>query len=275
MSIGARVSLGIVRYGFLTLAAVITVAPLLVIGSAALFRPGAPITGFAIPERFHWSTFAYAWIDGDFGRAFQTSAIIALVVVVVTGILAVSAGYALGTMRFRGGKISLYIFMSGIVTPYIALILPIYFEFQSVGLLGSYWGIVLAECGLYLGFGVFWMRAFFLSIPRSLVEAARLDGASSLQTLVRVLIPVARPAITTLMMLCFFASWNEYLVPLVLGGTGQAVTVSLALSSFQGQHLTDIPSLAAASLIVACPSLGVYVVMQRSFFRGLLEGAVK
>ena len=86
---------------------------------------------------------------------------------------------------------------------------------------------------------------------------------------------MVRPSLLTLMMLTFLSSWNEYLVPLILGGSGDLMTVSLGLSSFQGQHLTDVPSLAAGSLIVAGPALGIYVLTQRTFFRGLLEGATK
>jgi raffinose/stachyose/melibiose transport system permease protein len=165
--------------------------------------------------------------------------------------------------------------MAGIVTPYVALVVPMYFEFEQLGLLGGYWAFILPETGLYLGFGVFWMYTAFGAVPESLVEAAVLDGASSLQVLVRVLLPLLRPSLITLMMLTFLSSWNEYLVPLVMGGSGEKTTVSLGLASFQGQHLTDVPSLAAGSLLVAGPALGVYVLTQRTFFRGLLEGATK
>jgi raffinose/stachyose/melibiose transport system permease protein len=81
--------------------------------------------------------------------------------------------------------------------------------------------------------------------------------------------------IATLMMLTFLSSWNEYLVPLILDGDGRIQTVSLGLASFQGQHLTDVPSLAAASVIVAVPAVVIYLITQRSFFRGLLQGAIK
>lgn len=262
------------KYAFLTLASLITLMPLAVVAITALFRAGSPVSGVAIPHHLYWSTFTHAWSSGGFAAAFRTSGTIAVVVVLVVTVFSVSAGYALGTLNFRGSKAVLYVFMAGIVMPYVALVVPIYFQFQSLHLLGSIWTLILPECGLYLGFGVFWMHAFFVAMPRSLIEAARLDGASSLQTLVYVLVPIARPAITTLMLLTFLSSWNEYLVPLVLGA-GQTPTVSLGLASFQGQHLTDIPSLAAASLIVAAPAVVLYLLTQRSFFRGLLEGAVK
>lgn len=263
------------KYVFLVLASVVTLAPLVVVALTAFFKPGEPVSGISLPHGLNWSTFSYAWRSGEFSSAFRTSTIIAAVVVLVVTAFSISAGYALGTMRFRGSKALLYVFMAGICTPYVALVVPMYFQFQKLHILGSIWALILPECGLYLGFGVFWMHSFFVSVPVSLIEAARLDGANSFQILTRVLLPIAKPAVTTLMTLTFFSSWNEYLVPLVLGTGGQSQTVSLGLASFQGQHLTDIPSLAAASLIVAAPAVLIYLLTQRAFFHGLLEGAIK
>jgi raffinose/stachyose/melibiose transport system permease protein len=178
-------------------------------------------------------------------------------------------------MRFPGHRVLFYVFLSGMVVPYVVLVVPIYIEFQNTHLLDSYWGVILAESGLYLPFGVFWMHAFFTSVPRSLIESGHLDGASSLRVLVQILLPIGRPVIATLMMLTFLSSWNEYLVPLILAGDGRIQTVSLGLASFQGQHLTDVPSLSAAAIIVALPAVMIYLITQRSFFRGLLQGAVK
>jgi raffinose/stachyose/melibiose transport system permease protein len=265
----------VARYGLMVLGSVITLAPLVVVGFTAFLPPGTPTNGFAVPHELHWSTFSSAWESGGFAAAFRTTSIVAALVVLLVTVCSVLAGYGLSVLRFRGHRVLLYVFMSGIVTPYVALVIPMYFQFRSLGLLGGYPALVLAEAGLYLGFGVFWMTAFFRSIPRSLVEAALLDGAGPARILWSIFLPVSRPAVVTLMMLTFLSSWNEYLVPLILGSAQHTPTVSLGLASFQGQHITDIPSLAAASLIVAAPAVLLYVLTQRTFFRGLLDGAVK
>lgn len=275
MSRMTAVGHGSFRYGLLVLGSFITVAPLVLVVLAAFFKPGAPIDGISIPETWHWGTFAYAWSNGDFAESFRVTFIVAGVVVALVTTFSTLAAYALALMNFRGSKVLLHVFMAGIVTPYVALVIPIYFQFQALGLLGTYWGLILPEAGLYLGFGVFWMHSYFRSIPPSLVEAARLDGANSFRILWSIYLPVSKPAIVTLMMLTFLSSWNEYLVPLIIGGAGNTPTVSLGLASFQGQHLTDVPSLAAASLIVAAPAVVLYIITQRTFFRGLLDGAVK
>jgi raffinose/stachyose/melibiose transport system permease protein len=259
----------------LTILSLLTVAPLVVVVVTAFHPPGAPVSGLSLPDRWNLSTFGAAWQSGGFGGATVSSAIIAAAVVVLVSAGSISAGYAFGTMRFPGHRALFYLFLAGIVVPYVVLVVPIYLQFQSTGLLDSYWGLILAECGLYMSFGIFWMQAFFASVPRSLIESARLDGASSFRVLVQILLPIGRPAIATLMMLTFLSSWNEYLVPLILDGSGRIQTVSLGLASFQGQHLTDIPSLSAASVIVAVPAIAIYLITQRSFFRGLLQGAVK
>lgn len=264
-----------VRYAILVVMSVLTLGPLVVVGITAFFRPGSPISGVAIPHSLDWGTFRYAWDQGDFSSILSTSGLVAIAVVLIVTALSVLAGYAFGTMSFRGHRVLFYLFLSGIVMPYVILIIPIYLEFQSFGLADTYPGIIIPEAGLYLGFGVFWMQAFFSSSPKALIEAGRIDGASSFGILWRILVPTARPAILTLMMLTFLQSWNEYLVPLIMAGNGKVQTVTLGLASFQGQHITDVPSLAAASVIVAGPAIVVYIFTQRSFFRGLLEGAVK
>lgn len=271
----ARLTRNGLTYGVLLLGSFITLAPLVVVGLTAFFPPGTPVDGFSVPDELHWSTFTTAWENGGFSAAFRTTLIVGAAVVAIVTACSVLAGYALAVLPFRGHRVLLYVFMAGIVTPYVALVIPMYFQFQELGLLGGYRSLILAEAGLYLGFGVFWMTSFFRSIPSTLLEAARLDGASSLRILWSIYLPVSRPAVITLMMLTFLSSWNEYLVPLILGGASSTPTVALGLASFQGQHLTDVPSLAAASLIVAVPAVLLYVLTQRTFFRGLLDGAVK
>jgi raffinose/stachyose/melibiose transport system permease protein len=270
-----RPSETVTRYGLLTLVALGTLAPLVIVVLTALHKPGTSVSGVSWPRQWNWHTFTSAWDAGQFAQAFRSSAIISVAVVALVTAASIAAGYACATMNFPGHRLLFYVFLSGMVVPYVVLVVPIYLEFQNVHLLDSYWGLILAESGLYLPFGVFWMHAFFSSVPRSLIESGRLDGASSLRVLIQILLPIGRPVIATLMMLTFLSSWNEYLVPLILAGDGRIQTVSLGLASFQGQHLTDVPSLSAAAIIVALPAVMIYLITQRSFFRGLLQGAVK
>jgi raffinose/stachyose/melibiose transport system permease protein len=264
-----------VRYAVLGLASVLTLLPLVIVALVALFKPGTPITGVAVPSHPTFSAFPHAWDIGAFGQALRTSGVVSIAVVLIVTTMSILAGYAFGTMKFRGSSALFYLMLAGMTVPFNVMIVPLYFQFQSLRLADTYWGLILPESGIYLAFGVFWMRAYFLAVPRALIEAARIEGASSFRILWQILVPIGKPAILTLMMLTFLASWNEYLVPLVMSSSNSLQTVPLRLANFQGQYVSDIPSLAAASLIVAGPAVIVYVFTQRTFFRGLLHGAIK
>ena len=124
-------------------------------------------------------------------------------------------------------------------------------------------------------FGTFWMRAFFRSVPRSLVEAARLDGSSTWTTLWRVVLPLGRPAVLTMVVLVFMWTWNEFLLALVMVSDESLRTAPLGLAFFQGRNTSDEALLAAGAVIVAAPVVLVYLFLQRHFIRGMLSGAVK
>ena len=201
--------------------------------------------------------------------------IVAVTVVAVSTVLSILSGYAFGLMRFRGATALFYVFLLGLMVPIEAMIVPLYFDFRDLDLTDTYWALILPQIGLSVAFGTFWMRAFFLSTPRSLVEAARIDGASSWTTLWRVLVPFGRPAILTMMVLVFMWTWNEFLLALVMVSSEDQRTAPLGLAFFQGQHTSDLTLLAAGSVIVATPVVIVYVFLQRHFIRGMLTGAVK
>jgi len=195
---------------------------------------------------------------------------------VVSAVLSIGTGYAFGTMRFRGDNVIFAIVLLGIIFPYEATVIPLYYDFQRFDLLNTYWALILPQIGQSVSFGTFWMRAFFRSSPRSLIEAARIDGATSFGVLRRVLLPQARPALMTLGTLVFVYTWNEFLLALVLIQDPEKQTAPLGLSYFAGAARAGDPTkVAAASVLVAAPILVVYVFLQRHFIRGMLAGAVK
>lgn len=263
------------RHVLLIIAALVTVLPLLVVVLVALNRPGTPVSGVSLPRQWSLSAFSHAWQFGGFSTALRASVIVSVSVVAIVVAGATLAGYGFAMLRFPGSGILFYAILAGMSVPFTVMIIPLYFDFQSLGLANSYLGLILPESGIYMSFGVFWMRQFFRSMPPSLVEAARIDGAGSLRVLVSILLPVVRPALLTLTMLTFLASWNEYLVPLVMANSNSLQTAPLRLAVFQGQYVSDVPSLAAAALIVAGPPIVLYILTQRTFFRGLLQGAIK
>jgi raffinose/stachyose/melibiose transport system permease protein len=218
---------------------------------------------------------ATAWDEGNFGTYLRSSAIVAGAVVAISTVLSILAGYAFGLMRFRGAQVLFYVFLLGLMVPLEAIVVPLYYDLRDVGLTDTYWALILPQAALSTAFGTFWMRAFFRSVPRSLIEAARLDGSSSWVTLWRIVLPLGRPAVLTMVVLVFMWTWNEFLLALVMVSDESLRTAPLGLAFFQGRNTSDEGLLAAGALIVAMPVVIVYLFLQRHFIRGMLSGAVK
>jgi raffinose/stachyose/melibiose transport system permease protein len=263
-------------YAVLGVFAIVAIYPILTIFLLALHRRSDLVTGFSIPDTFTLDTFRQAWELGGFNRGLLNSFIVAASVAVATAVLSTLSGYAFGSMRFRGSSAIFYLLLIGLIFPYEATVIPLYYVFQDVGLTDNLWALILPQIGLSIPFGTFWMRAFFRSTPSALVEASRMDGASSLTTLLRVLVPQAWPALTTLMVLVFMWTWNEFLLALVMIQSDSLRTAPLGLAQFAGANRGQDPTLIAASaVLVALPIVVVYVFLQRTFIRGMFAGAVK
>jgi len=261
----------------LIIASVIAVYPLLSIILLALNEPGKRISGFTVPESITLENFFTAWERGAFGQALKSSAIIAVTVVAVSVALSVLAGYAFATMQFPFKNTLFVMLLAGLMLPYEALIIPLFFGFQDLGIVDTRWAAILPQIGFSVSFGTFWMRATFESFMGSTVEAAKIDGANSWDILYRVLLPVAKSALLSLAALLFLFAWNDFLLALVLIPQNEsAQTAPLALSFFAGQRRGGDPStIAAAALIVAIPVLIMYVILQRRFIRGISTGSEK
>jgi raffinose/stachyose/melibiose transport system permease protein len=266
----------LLSYAVLGVFAIVAIYPILSIVLLALHRRSDLVTGFSIPDTFTLDTFRQAWELGGFNRGLLNSFIVAASVAVATAVLATLSGYAFGSMRFRGSSTIFYLLLIGLIFPYEATVIPLYYVFQDVGLTDNLWALILPQIGLSIPFGTFWMRAFFRSTPGALVEASRMDGASSLTTLLRVLLPQAWPALTTLMVLVFMWTWNEFLLALVMIQSDSLRTAPLGLAQFAGAQRGQDPTLIAASaVLVALPIVVVYVFLQRTFIRGMFAGALK
>lgn len=265
----------IMTYSVLSIFALIAIVPLLGVLSIALQSPDTPSASFSLPTSFHWENFARAWTVGYFGEYMRSSVIVTLCVVTLVLPLTVCGGYAFGTMSFPGRDTILAIVLAGLVVPFEAAIIPLYYDIRSVHLDNTYYALILPQVGLSMSFGTFWMRSFFRSVPRSLLESAWIDGAGSFRVLRLVLLPMARPALLTQTVLTFMWTWNAFLLPLVMVTSNDKQTVPLGIGNFVQEHTTDMTGLAAAAVILELPVVIVYLFLQRSFIHGMLAGAIK
>lgn len=258
------------NYVLLVVFATFAVAPIVTIVLTAL----GPQLGVAT-EGLHWNNFADAWAQGSFGGALTRSITVAVVVVITSLILSILAGYAFGTMRFRGATALFYLFLLGLMIPAEAIVIPLFYNFQSLGLTDTIWAVTLPQIAQSTAFGTFWMRAQFKALPENLLEAAAIDGATSWSGLWRVAAPPLAPSISTVAVLMFMWTWNEFLIPLVMSPSRTWATAPLALNIFQGQYTADTALMSAAGVIIAAPIVVAFVLLQRYFINGMLEGAIR
>lgn len=260
----------VLNYVILTLFTLFAIFPIISIVVTSL----GPQLGVAEPGP-HWNNIIDAWNEGAFGPALLRSLAVAGFVVPVALVLSTLAGYAFGTMRFRGSTVLFYLFLFGMMVPAEAIIVPLFYDLRSLGLTDTIWAVAMPQVAQSIAFGTFWMRAQFRAMPTSLIEAAALDNCTGFSTLRRVMVPPAIPSIATVAVLMFMWTWNEFMIPLVMSPGATWRTAPLGLSIFKGQYTADGALMAAAGLIIAAPIVLVFLLLQRYFIDGMLEGAAK
>lgn len=253
----------------------VTIVPFVSLFVTALHEPGTYPRGLAWPETPHWDNFVRAFQAADMWALLASSALIELGVVPVAVIIATLAGFALGHLKPRGSQFVFTIFVLGLTLPFEGIITPLYFQIRELGILNTRWAIILPLIGLFMPFAVMWMRAHFVTMPLELSEAARVDGATTWQLFWRIHMPLSAPALSSLAILLFLWTWNQFLLAIVLVNDPELRTMAGALGAFQGQYGTDIPLLCAGSLLILTPTLIIFLVFQRQFVSALLQGSLK
>jgi raffinose/stachyose/melibiose transport system permease protein len=259
----------------LVLLMLITVLPFLSLFVTALHPQGTYPGGLSWPDEPHWENFALAFQSADMLALLWSSVLIELGVVPLAVLIATLAGFALGHLRPAGGRGVFIAFLLGLTLPFEGIIVPLYYQMREIGLLNTRWAIILPLVGLFMPFAVTWMRAHFVNMPSDLPEAARMDGATTWQLFWRIHVPLSLPALSSLAILLFLWTWNQFLLAVVLVDDPAQRTMAGALGAFQGQWGTDIPLLCAGSLLILTPTLVVFLVFQRQFVSALLQGSLK
>jgi raffinose/stachyose/melibiose transport system permease protein len=266
----------IVKYAILLVFLAASVLPFLwILGIALKSKPDFYRSPFGWPETFQWSNLQQAWDVGNFGDLFLNSII--LTVPTVAGVAACSAlaGYALAKLTFHGRNLVFYALLGGMMIPFQAVMIPLYYQLRDLGLLGTYLAGILPLIALGLPFGIFLMRAFILNMPDDLVDASRVDGAHELQVFMHVVLPLARSALATVVIVQFISSWNAFLLPLIYMQEQELRPLTLGLLNFSTRYATDYTMVSAGVLILTVPMIAVYLIFQKQFIRGLTAGALK
>jgi raffinose/stachyose/melibiose transport system permease protein len=263
-------------YAAMILGCVVAIAPFVVTILASLKTTGELVQGiFSLPEDAQWKNYVEAWTEGHFGRFFFNSIIVVIGVVIPSVVLSTMTGYAFARFKFRGSGVLFAFFLLGLVIPLQALVVPLYYLLRELGLLDSLWALILPQIAMSMSFGTLLMRQAFLSIPREIMEAATVDGASSWTTLWQVMFPLARPMIGTTSLMFFIWTWNEFLLPLVVNIDPRYHTLPVGLLYFQQRWTSNIPIVAAGATIIFLPLVAMFLLFQRQLIEGITQGAVK
>lgn len=269
-----RIGAGLER-GFLVLAAIIVQLPFVWLMMTA-FKERTDILSPTPTLLFAptWSNFVQAFGAGKFDVFLKNSLIVASCSVLLCMVVGLPAAYAFSRFRVFGGKHLFFYVLTTRMAPGIAIVLPLYMFFQTIGILGTVWAVTIAHATFNLALVIYLMRNFFDDVPKELDEAALLDGATEWHVFSKVVLPLARPGIAVTMVLAFLFSWNEFLFAMIIGGT-EAQTLPAGFPGLVTPLGTYWGQLAAVSVVVSVPVLVLVWSIQRHLARGLTLGAVR
>jgi len=228
-----------------------------------------------LPTQFRWDNFPRVWTAMNFPVHLANSLYVTCLTVGLVVLLATPAAYAFARYRFPGREIVFYAFIGAMMIPPQAILIPMFQFLKSLHMLNSLTGLALSFVGGGIAFSVFLMRTFFLSLPRELGDAARIDGCNDFQVFWRVYLPLARPGIATVVIIQSLYTWNEFMFSNTFLTSPQNKTVQSAVFQAVGQYATDYTALCSGLIIALVPVVVVYLVLQRQFVSGLTAGALK
>jgi raffinose/stachyose/melibiose transport system permease protein len=240
------------------------------------FRTTAQIntTPTGLPHPWVWGNYRSVLTSATFWQALGNSAVIAVVATVLAVVLGAMASFALSRYSFRGREVLYLVFVAGLLFPINTAALPLFLLLQRIGMLDNVFGVAVPEAAFSLPVTIVILRPFMRAIPGELEDAAVVDGATRIRFFLRILLPLSRPALTTVTILAFVTSWNAYLLPLVVFTSSKHFPLPLAVANFQSTYTQDTARVFAFTALSMIPALAVFVFAQRHIVSGLV-GAIK
>ncbi|WP_433364285.1 carbohydrate ABC transporter permease [Actinoplanes sp. CA-142083] len=237
-------------------------------------RPNADVLSrpLALPSSLDFSSYSTAWTQASFSTYVRNSVLVTVGAVALDVLVSLPAAYVLGRYRFRGSGVLIAYFLAGLMLPIRLGILPIFYLLGSLGMVDSRLGLVLVYAAAGVPFSIFIMSAFFRGLPRELEEAARIDGAGELRVFARVMVPLVKPAIATVVVFRFVPLWNDFFFPLVLLRTTDRYTLPVGLTQFFGEFQTNWSALFAGLVIATVPLVVLFLVATKQIVEGLTAG---
>jgi raffinose/stachyose/melibiose transport system permease protein len=269
------------------LAAIITFAALVVLAGAVLFPVLATALNgfkdlselrtnpFGLPHVWMWSNYWDILTGSRYWQVLGNSLLIALFTVGLTLIASSMAAFTFAHLRFFGDKFLLSYLQLGLLFPVATAIVPLFIKIRDLGLLDSYWGIILPQVAFSLAMSVLLIRNAFKQLPSELLDAAMMDGCGYFRYFFYVTLPLSGPILSTVAVIAFVGSWNGYLLPLIVLNSESRYPWTLGLMAYQGQYMTSWQLVLAFITLTILPAIIMFLMAQRYIVAGLTAGAVK
>ncbi|WMX47057.1 carbohydrate ABC transporter permease [Streptomyces roseicoloratus] len=257
-------------------AALFFVLPFVFVLLTSLMSGQQALTRDLVPDTWEWHNYVRVFETPGFLTWWRNTLLYAGLGTVLTVVSSVPVAYALARFRFRGSRLALMLVISMMMLPPQVVVIPMYlFWAKQLDLSGSLWPLII-PMAFGDAFSIFLLRQFLLTIPSEYLDAARVDGCGELRTLVRVVLPMAKPGIAAVALFQFFAAWNDYFGPQIYASENPAAwTLSYGLESFKGAHHTDWNLTMAATVLVMAPVILVFFFAQKAFVEGVTLTGVK
>ncbi|OUP01577.1 sugar ABC transporter ATP-binding protein [Anaerofilum sp. An201] len=226
-----------------------------------------------IPETFHWDNYLRVWQKIPFGLFTFNSAKLTVIITIIQVFTCSFAAYGFTKCHFRGRDTLFLCYVATIAIPWQIYMLPQYSMMQKFGLVDTHLGYIMLQA--FAAFGVFLLRQFYQSIPNELLEAARIDGLSEYGIYGRIVLPLSKPALTTLTIFTFVTVWNDFMGPMIYFNSESNKTIPLGIRMFLGQYSTSYELIMAASVLSLIPIFLLYVPCQRFFVQGIATSGLK
>ena len=264
-----------VLYILLILLSVITLIPFVWMLSSSL-KLDREVFEFPIrwiPHVFHWENYSLIWTKAPMLMYFKNTAIVAISVTLIQTLTSSFAAYAFAKLDFRFRDTLFLCYIGTIAVPWQAYMIPQFIEFRAIGLYDKLTAIMVLQA--FSAFGVFLMRQFYRGIPTDLCEAARIDGLSEYGIWARIMLPLSKAAIATLIIFTFIGTWNDYMGPMIYLTSERVKTVQVGLRRFIQENSSDYHLIMAASMVSLIPVSVVFLTLQRYFIEGIATSGLK
>jgi raffinose/stachyose/melibiose transport system permease protein len=265
-----------ILYIVLTLFAVLNIYPLIWMVYTS-FKTNKEISQstFALPKSFHFENYINAWKTANVGTYFINSMFVSVVSIAITVLIGAMAAYILGRFKFKLNKTIHTIFVFGMLIPINSILVPLFIQMRGLHLLNTRWALIFPYVAFGLPITIYILTSFMKAFPTEVEEAAILDGCTVPQLFLRIILPMAKPAITTVVIMNFLTNWNEFSLALVLINDNKIKTLPIGLVNFAGAYTRDYAQMTAGLVISVIPIILIYIFLQENIIKGMTQGGVK